>query len=86
MTNDGVTSKSWLTVSDEKRHMVNLDIWQPHLREFQIYFCHLKPSATKTLLEAYSKAALSTRSCRKLSHRFKNGEFDVENTQVYEVT
>ena len=51
-----------------------------HLRELLIYLFNLKKSATEAhrlLLEAYSVAALSERSCREWFQKFNNGEFDV---------
>ena len=33
------------------------------------------------LVEAYSDAALSERSCREWFQKFKNGEFDVEDKE-----
>lgn len=55
-----------------------------HLRELLIDFFNLKKSAAEAhrlLVEAYGEAALSERSCREWFHKFKNGEFDVEDKE-----
>ena len=51
-----------------------------HLQELLIYFFNLKKStaeAHQLLVETYSEAALSERSCREWFQKFKNGEFDI---------
>ena len=55
-----------------------------YLQELLIYFFNLKKSAAEVhrlLVEAYGEAVLSERSCRKWFHKFKNGEFDIENNE-----
>ena len=55
-----------------------------HLRELLIYFFKLKKSVTEVhqmLVEAYSEAALSERSCHEWSQKFKNGEFHIEDKE-----
>ena len=55
-----------------------------HLRELLISFFHLKKSAAEAhrfLVETYSEAALSERSCRKWFQKFKNGKFETEDKE-----
>ena len=55
-----------------------------HLRELLIYFFNLKKSAAEAhrlLVETYSEAALSERSCREWFQKFKNGEFYIEDKE-----
>ena len=55
-----------------------------HLRELLIYFFNLKKSAAEAhrlLVDTYGEAPLSERSCRECIHKFKNGEFDIENKE-----
>ena len=55
-----------------------------HLRELLIYFFNLKKSAAEAhrlLVETYSEAVLSERSCREWFKKFKNGEFDIESKE-----
>ena len=55
-----------------------------HLRVVLILLFNLKTSAAEAhrlLVEAYSEAALSERSCREWFQKFKNGEFDVKDKE-----
>ena len=55
-----------------------------HLRELLIYFFNLKKSAAEAhrlLVETYSEAALSERSCHEWFQKFMNGEFDIEDKE-----
>ena len=57
---------------------------KPHLWGLLIYFFNLKKStveAHRSLVETYSEAALSERSCREWFQKFKNGEFDIEDKE-----
>ena len=49
-----------------------------------LLYSNLKKFAAEVhrlLVEAYSDAALSERSCREWFQKFKNGEFDVEDKE-----
>ena len=49
-----------------------------------LYFLDLKKSAAEAhrlLEETYGEAALSERSCREWFQKFKNGEFDMEDSE-----
>ena len=53
-----------------------------HLTEIWICFFNLKKSAAEAhrlLVETYSEAALSEKSCREWFQKFKNSEFDIED-------
>ena len=55
------------------------DLW-----ELLIYFFNLKKSAAEAhrlLVETYSEADLSERSCREWFLQFKNDEFDIEDKE-----
>ena len=55
-----------------------------YLWELLIYFFNLKKSAAEAhrlLVETYSEAALSERSCREWFQKFKNGEFNIEDRE-----
>ncbi|GFT69540.1 uncharacterized protein TNCV_1297941 [Trichonephila clavipes] len=53
-----------------------------HLREVLIFCFNMKKSsagAHRMLSNTYGDAAISERTCREWSQRFKNGDFDVED-------
>ena len=53
-----------------------------HLRGVLIFFFHSKKTAVEAhrkLQKFYGDAALSETSCRDWSHRFEDGDFDVDN-------
>ena len=53
-----------------------------HLREVLIFFFHLKKTADEAHREVqkvYGDAALSETTCRDWFHRFKEGDFDVDD-------
>ena len=55
-----------------------------HLQKVLIYFFNLKKSAVEAnclLVETYSEAALSERSCGEWFQKFKNGELDIEGKE-----
>jgi len=61
--------------------MSSFELNKHHMRELSIYFFNLKKSvaeAHRLLVETYSDAVLSERSCREWFQKFKNGEFDIE--------
>ena len=53
-----------------------------HLREVFIFFFHSKKTAAeehRELQKVYGDAALSETTCRDWFHRFKDGDFDVDD-------
>ncbi|GFX31409.1 uncharacterized protein TNCV_432521 [Trichonephila clavipes] len=53
-----------------------------HLKEVLIFCFNMKkfsPGAHRMLSNTYGETAISERTCREWSQRFKNGEFDVED-------
>ena len=55
-----------------------------HLRELWIYILNLRKSAAEAhllLVETYSEATLSERSCPEWFQKFKNGEFYIEDKE-----
>ena len=64
---------------------VNMSDFVPnnrHLREVLIFFFHLKKTADEAHREVqkvYGDAALSETTCRDWFHRFKEGDFDVDD-------
>ena len=53
-----------------------------HLREVLIFFLHSKKTAAEAhreLHKVYGDAALSEVTCRDSLHRFKDGDFDVDD-------
>lgn len=55
-----------------------------HLREVLLFAFHSKKNAAQArqmIVETYGECCISERTCREWFHKFKNGEYDVEDKE-----
>lgn len=62
--------------------LLNFELNKRHLREALLFCFHLKKTAAQAhdmLMDAYDTYAPSKTTCRDWFHRFKDGDFEVED-------